>query len=81
MLFCYLRFSLPTTGINFYINEDKNIKNGRSTFQEDSNLYLNQEAQVFKETAKWALFLSILGFVGVGFMVILALFIGTIFRP
>ena len=31
-----------------------------------------------KETAKWAQFLSILGFVGIGFMVLLALFIGTL---
>jgi hypothetical protein len=45
-----------------------------STFQEDLNLYLNQEARGFlKETAKWAYFLSILGFVGIGFMVVLAL--------
>jgi len=51
-----------------------------STFKEDSNLYLNQEAQGFlKETAKWAYFLSIMGFIGIGFMVVLALFIGTIF--
>lgn len=51
-----------------------------STFQEDLNLYLNQEAQGFlKETAKWAYFLSILGFVGIGFMVVLALFVGIIF--
>lgn len=51
-----------------------------STFQENSNLYLNQEAQGFlKETAKWAYFLSILGFIGIGFMVLLALFLGTIF--
>ncbi|WP_248903395.1 hypothetical protein [Flavobacterium sp. K5-23] len=32
-----------------------------------------------KETAKWTYFLSILGFIGIGFMVILALFVGTIF--
>ena len=46
----------------------------------NSNLQLNEESKSFlKETAKWAYFLSILGFVGVGFMVILALFMGTIF--
>ena len=51
-----------------------------TTIQENERLYLSQEAQGFlKETAKWAYFLSILGFVGIGFMVVLALFIGTIF--
>ena len=50
------------------------------TFQENEKMYLSQEAQGFlKETAKWAYFMSILGFVGIGFMVLLALFIGTIF--
>ncbi|AWG22488.1 hypothetical protein FFWV33_13605 [Flavobacterium faecale] len=51
-----------------------------TTFQEDGRLYLGQEAQGFlKETAKWAYFLSILGFIGIAFIVIIALFIGTIF--
>lgn len=46
----------------------------------NSNLHLTEESKSFlKETAKWAYFLSILGFVGVGFMVVLALFMGTIF--
>lgn len=46
----------------------------------NSNFELTVESQSFlKETAKWAYFLSILGFVGVGIMVILALFMGTIF--
>ena len=31
-----------------------------------------------KETAKWAKFLSILGFIGCGFMVLLVIFMGTI---
>lgn len=44
------------------------------------NFELSEEAQGFlKETAKWAYFLSIIGFVGVGFMVLLAFFMGTIF--
>ncbi|MBC5838295.1 hypothetical protein [Flavobacterium muglaense] len=48
--------------------------------QSTSNFYLNEESKGFlKETAKWAYFLSILGFVGVGMMVLLAIFIGTIF--
>jgi hypothetical protein len=51
-----------------------------TTLQENERLYLSQEAQGFlKETVKWSYFLSIIGFVGIGFMVILALFIGTIF--
>ncbi len=46
----------------------------------NSNLQLTATSQSFlKETAKWAYFLSILGFVGVGIMVLLALFMGTIF--
>jgi uncharacterized oligopeptide transporter (OPT) family protein len=44
------------------------------------NFELSDEAQGFlKETAKWAYFLSILGFVLVGLLVVLALFIGTLF--
>ncbi|MDG2433342.1 hypothetical protein [Flavobacterium sp.] len=51
-----------------------------TTFQENEKMYLSQEAQGFlKETAKWAYFMSILGFIGIGFMIVLALFIGTIF--
>jgi hypothetical protein len=51
-----------------------------TTLQENERLYLTQEAQGFlKETAKWSYFLSIIGFIGIGFMVVLALFIGTIF--
>lgn len=50
------------------------------TTSENSNFYLTKESQFFlKETAKWAYFLSILGFVGVGLLVFLALFMGTIF--
>lgn len=51
-----------------------------TTLQDNERLYLSHEAQGFlKETAKWGYFLSILGFIGIGFMVVLALFIGTIF--
>jgi hypothetical protein len=51
-------------------------ESGVSNFE----LELNETAKGFlKETAKWAYFLSILGFIGVGLMVILALFAGTIF--
>ena len=47
---------------------------------EKFELHLEQSAKDFlKETAKWAYFLSILGFIGVGLMVVLALFAGTLF--
>lgn len=46
----------------------------------NSNLHLTEDAQSFlKETAKWAYFLAVLGFVGIGFLILLGLFIGTIF--
>jgi hypothetical protein len=41
---------------------------------------LNESARDFlKETAKWAYFLSILGYIGIGFIIIAALFAGTLF--
>lgn len=47
---------------------------------ENSNLQLTEESKSFlQETAKWAYFLSILGFIAVGFMVVLAIFMGTLF--
>lgn len=43
-------------------------------------LQLNQSAKEFlKETSKWAYFLSILGFIGVGFVVLAAVFSGALF--
>ena len=46
----------------------------------NSNLQLTAESQSFlKETAKWAYLLAILGFIGVGVLVLFALFFGTIF--
>lgn len=46
---------------------------------ENFEMQLHQTAKDFlKETAKWAYFLSILGFVGIGFMVFAALFAGTL---
>ena len=38
----------------------------------------NLSKEYLRETAKWASFLSILGFIGIGFMVIVALFFGTV---
>ena len=47
---------------------------------EKFELQLDQTAKDFlKETAKWAYFLSIVGFVGIGLMILVAVFAGTIF--
>lgn len=47
---------------------------------EDFELHLNESAKRFlKEAAKWAYFLSILGYVGIGFIVVAAIFAGAIF--
>lgn len=50
------------------------------TDQEIMELHLNDSAKGFlKEAAKWGYFLSILGFIGVGFIVMAALLAGAIF--
>ena len=47
---------------------------------ENLEMKLNESAKDFlKETAKWAYFLSILGYVGIGFIVLAGLFTGTLF--
>lgn len=47
---------------------------------ENFDLKLDETARGFlQETAKWAYFLSILGYIGIGFLVVIALFAGTIF--
>jgi len=47
---------------------------------EKFELHLDESAKDFlKEIAKWAYFLSIVGFIGIGFFVIIALFAGSIF--
>ncbi|MFB9108050.1 hypothetical protein [Flavobacterium gyeonganense] len=47
---------------------------------EKFELHLDESAKGFlKETAKWAYFLSILGFIGVAIMAVIALFAGTLF--
>ena len=46
-----------------------------------AELKLNSEAKSYLlETAKWAFFLSIVGFVGIALLVIVALFASTIFN-
>lgn len=47
---------------------------------EEFDLQLNESAKGFlKETAKWAYFLSILGYIGIGFIVLAAVFAGALF--
>jgi len=47
---------------------------------EKFELQLNESAKGFlKEAAKWAYFLSILGYIGIGFIVLIAVFAGTLF--
>lgn len=47
---------------------------------EEFELQLNESAIGFlKEAAKWAYFLSILGYIGIGFIVLLAIFAGALF--
>ena len=44
-------------------------------------LTINKESKMFlKETAKWAFFLSIMGFVGIAFLILLGIFSGVIFK-
>ena len=46
----------------------------------EPNIVLNAEALAYlRETGKWASFLSIIGFIFCGFILIIALFIGTFF--
>ncbi|MEO8253823.1 MAG: hypothetical protein ABI554_05490 [Flavobacterium sp.] len=46
----------------------------------NSNLHFTEESKSYlKETAKWAYFLAILGFIGIAILILFALFFGTIF--
>lgn len=55
---------------------DNEVKYEESAFEE---ITISQQARQFlSEAAKWAKFLSILGFIGVGFMVVASLFMGTV---
>jgi uncharacterized membrane protein len=56
----------------------ENVDTVIDDYGNDSALSLTSTAMNFlKETAKWAKFLSILGFIGLGFMVLAALFLMT----
>jgi hypothetical protein len=51
-----------------------------SSVFEKFELHLDQSAKEFlQEVAKWAYILSIVGFIGIGLMVLLALFVGVFF--
>lgn len=54
------------------MEEQSVIKNFEMKFNESAKDFL-------KETAKWAYFLSVLGYIGIGFIVLIALFAGTLF--
>ena len=62
-----------------YNQKPKKIMEEHSEMEE-FELQLNESSKGFlKETAKWAYFLSILGYVGIGFIVLAAIFAGTLF--
>ena len=47
---------------------------------EETKMYLTENSKSFlKETARWAYFLSIMGFILIALLIILALFMGAIF--
>ena len=53
----------------------------RIALTELEELTLNNRSKSFlRETSKWAFFLSILGFIGIGLMIILGVFAGAIFN-
>ena len=46
--------------------------------ENESTLELNNNAvEALRESAKWSMFLAIMGFIGIGFMIIGALFVGS----
>jgi len=59
---------------------EEGIESLEQTVFENAELQLNESAKGFlKEAAKWAYFLSILGYIGIGFLVLFAVFAGSIF--
>lgn len=53
----------------------------KNAITELEQLIVNSRSKSFlKETAKWAKFLSIMGFIGIGILVIFSFFAGTIFK-
>ena len=48
--------------------------------ENQTNLELNNQAvDALRESAKWSMFLAILGFIGIGIMIIAALLMGSAF--
>ena len=46
---------------------------------QNNEIKVNETAQEFlRESAKWSMFLAIMGFIGIGFMVLAGIFMGTI---
>lgn len=46
---------------------------------QNNEIRLNEAAQSYlRESAKWSMFLAIMGFIGIGFMVLAGIFMGTI---
>jgi hypothetical protein len=63
-----------------FLNQKHILQMEENSVFEKFELQLDQSAKDFlKETAKWAYFLSILGFVGIGLMMLIAVFAGTFF--
>lgn len=50
-----------------------------SAFEKFELQFDNTAKDFLKETAKWAYFLSIIGFIGIGFLALIAVFAGTLF--
>lgn len=47
--------------------------------ENQNNLQLNDQAiDALRESAKWSMFLAIIGFIGIGFMLIAAIFMGSV---
>lgn len=70
---------MTSFSLDLKYNLKKNIMEEHSEVEE-FGLQLNESAKGFlRETAKWAYFLSILGYVGIGLIVLVAIFAGTIF--
>lgn len=56
------------------------VESSEASRMDDFELKLNESAKVFlRETAKWAYFLSILGYIFIGLIVVAAVFSSTLF--
>lgn len=62
------------------IDMEEMVETSEESTVEKFELQLNESAKGFlKEAAKWAYFLSILGYIGIGLIVLAAIFAGTLF--